>query len=167
MNPGRVKPETGQCRIYRRGLFAGLMLLTVAAAPGWVAEPATGIASGSIEIAFDAIQTAWSQEDAKALVAHFGDRKVLLRLPGSQAEARRFSHQQCFLILRDHFASHEIREFEFVRIKSPETERGVAVGLAESTWRKRGVGRFKAGRVLVALVQEESRWVITEIQALR
>lgn len=151
----------------RTGVIVGLMILAVAPGLGRgdIALPEN--ASGAIETAFDAIQTAWSQEDAEALVARFGERKVLLRLPGSQAEARRFSHQQTYLILRDHFASHEVSEFEFVQVNAPESEQGVAVGLAESTWRKRGVGRFKVGRVLVALMMEESRWVITEIQALR
>lgn len=150
-----------------RGIIAGLMIGTIAVGPGWAAEPSTGLASGAIKTAFDAIQAAWSQEDAEALVMWFGARKVLLRLPGSQSEARRFSPQQSFLILRDYFATHKVSGFEFVQVKVPETEGGVAVGLAEITWRKYGVGRFKVGRVLMVLVMEESSWRITEIQALR
>ena len=151
----------------RRVIANGILLLVMATTPGWTADSAAGVSSGAVKTAFAAIEAAWSQGDAEALVSHFGQRKVLLRLPGSQATARRFSRQQSQLILRDHFASHEIRQFEFVQVKAPDTTQGVAVGLAASTWRKRGVGRLKEERVLVVLVLEEERWVISAIQSLR
>lgn len=149
----------------RRSTAVAIVLLVLCLLSGKGATEES--ASGAVQTAFDAIEAAWSLGDAEALGSRFGERKVLLRLPGSQAEARRFSRQQSLLILRDHFASCDIRKFEFMQVKTPESEQGVAVGLATSSWRKRGVGRFKEERVLVALVQEEARWVISTIQSLR
>ena len=112
------------------------------------------------------IERAWSEGDADALVARFGSRKVLLRLPDNLQSSRRFSRQQSLLILRDHFLANEIRRFSVVQTQVPEAERGKAMGLADVVWRRRGVGRTKEGRILMVMEFEGNRWVLTEVLAL-
>jgi hypothetical protein len=119
-----------------------------------------------ISAIFASIERAWSEGDAAAIVERFGRRKVLLRLPDNQQVARRFSHQQSLLILTRHFETHEIRHFSFVRTHIASTERGRSMGLARLTWRRRGMGRTRDGRVLMVLEREDNRWVLTEVQAL-
>ena len=152
-----------------RCLFLGLLLtLLVDGRPtrglfpaAWADSPAT-----DISLVLASIERAWTEGDADAIVERFGPRKVLLRLPGNPHASQRFSHQQNLLILRDHFASNEIRRFNFVRTQSPEAERGKAVALAEVVWQQRGAGRTREGRVLMVLERDVDRWVLTEVQAL-
>lgn len=154
----------------RHRILLGLLLALALGAwmrvglPTAQAESSTPVED--VSAVFASIERAWSQGDADAIVERFGARKVLLRLPDSSHSSRRYSHQQSLLILSDHFATHEIRRFDFVRTHTPETERGKAIGMAAVTWRARGAGRTKESRVLMVLEKEGHDWVITEVQAV-
>jgi ketosteroid isomerase-like protein len=158
--------QSGRCKsmAIRFLLFGVILLLTQEMLPA--AQDDAPSATDDLATVFSSIERAWSEGDADAIVARFGERKVLLRLPDNPHASRRFSHQQSRLILKDHFLTNEIRGFSFVRTQVPETAQARAIGLASVTWRRHGAGRTREGRVLMVLEREGDRWVLIEVLAL-
>jgi hypothetical protein len=120
-----------------------------------------------VSAVFDSIESAWRAGDARGLVASFAPGRILLRLPGNASQAPgHFSHQQCLLILGNHFEANVVRRFRFEHRQAPEVTPGKAVGLATVSWRKLGGGRTKEGRMLVVLERTAAGWGVSEMQAL-
>lgn len=116
---------------------------------------------------FESLESAWSQGDARGVVAHLGDRKVSITLPELEPASGRFSRSQSYFILKKHFENTQTLQFQFLDVRPPEGGRPVAVALAVRRYREHGAGPVAQDRVLVTLARDESRWVIAEITALR
>ena len=123
-------------------------------------------APGGARAVFEAIETAWSEGNARALAQHLGNHPVSISLAESGPSGR-FSRDQTYFILERLFAATQTNKFRFTGVRDPGKDGRVAVGLAERSARDRGEGRVVQDRVLVTLVPEGGRWVVSEIQALR
>lgn len=144
-------------------ILAGVVGLPGGAA---AADSSTVAAPGGARAVFEAIETAWSEGNAQALAQHLGHHAVSISLAESGPTGR-FSHDQATFILERLFAATRTHTFRFTGVRDPGKDGQVAVGLAERSARDRGEGRIVQDRVLVTLVPEDGRWVVSEIQALR
>ena len=116
---------------------------------------------------FTSIQAAWLAGDASRITRHFGERKVSIGLTEVEPVGGHFSRSQSYYILKRHFETTRVQEFQFEHVRDAEQDVRVALGLARRRYRVRGDGRVIRDRVLVALAREGERWVISEIRALR
>jgi hypothetical protein len=116
---------------------------------------------------FVRIQEAWQNGNAGSITRHFGERRASIGLPEVEPVGGHFSRSQSYYILKMHFETTQVQEFEFEHVRDPEQDGRVALGLARRRYRQLGDGRIIQDRVLVVLEQERGRWVISEIRALR
>ncbi|MFQ5599931.1 MAG: DUF4783 domain-containing protein [Candidatus Krumholzibacteriia bacterium] len=141
-------------------------LLLVASATRAAAEGAEK-PPGPPAAVFKSIERAWLAGDARALSKHFGDRKVSISLPEAGPVGGRFSRNQSYFILKDHFQATKTQQFQFIHVREPGEAQRVAAALARRVYRNHGNGRVVRDRVLVALVRDGDRWVVSEVKALR
>jgi hypothetical protein len=137
----------------------GLLLLLSAGSPAVAEEDAT-------RAVFQSIEAAWGRADARSVLRHFGERKVSISLPETDRAGGRFSRNQGYFILKKHFEATQILQFQFVELRHPSDAQRLAAALALRRYRERGDGRVIQDWVLVTLVSEEERWVVSEIKAL-
>jgi hypothetical protein len=151
----------------RRLGLAGLLCLAPLLAAGQD-EPHSGDPSSSGATAvFERLEQAWTRGDAQSLVTLVGARKVSLDMPELEHGGGSFSRGQIELIFAKHFEDTETRSFEFQDLRAPEGGPSVAVGLAQRRLRAIGAGTVRQDRVLVTLVREGNRWVLSRITVLR
>jgi len=154
--------------MFARGLWlAGFLCLAPLLAAAQDEPSPTDPAALDPTAVFASLERAWTRGDARGLVAHVGSRKVSLDLPELEGNNGLFSRSQTELIFAKHFENTETQSFQFLDLRAPEGGPPVAVGLAQRRLRSRGAGTVRQDRVLVTLVREGNRWVLSGITVVR
>jgi len=149
-----------------RVAVAAMIATATALALGARAEPVPPAGAAATPV-FATIAEAWTRGNARALVQHFGTRKVTISLPEGGAAGGQFSREQSYFILEDLFAAASTEEFTFVAIREPREQLATAFGVARRACRPRDRGGVVHDRVFVSLVLEDDRWVVSEIKSVR
>lgn len=118
-------------------------------------------------VVFASIERAWMIGSADSVVEHVGKRKILISLPEGGPEPGAYSRAQSYFIFKEMFDATRTEMFSFVSIREAEEKPHTAVGRAERTFRLRDSSRLQTDRIFVSLVQENDRWVISEIKSIR
>jgi hypothetical protein len=114
---------------------------------------------------FKSVERAWQAGDAQALASLASESKVFMEIRGIQRRGGYFTKPQIFYIFKGMFASTSQTGFVFVRYHNLEKRDSRIYGMAVRSYKDNRSGGLYKDRVYVTLVNEGSRWAVTEIKS--